>query len=253
MRWKPDALAKAIFPFPPTPTMQRTPEPEILDSLPPDPPDALHNRRDLRLTNRILGTHRWLGQTVPAMLRPAETALEIGAGTGELARALAQRGIASDGLDLWPRPAAWPPARTWHVADLRTFPAYDRYALVFGNLIFHQFGDAELAALGACLRPSVRVIVACEPARRRLSQLLYRTVGRLLSANHVSLHDAHVSIAAGFRDDEPPCALGLAASDWEIRCTTTWMGVYRMIAVARTTGSRSNVGRGQVARAPLQR
>jgi len=233
--------------------MQRTLEPEILDSLPPDHPDALHNRRDLRLTNRILGTHRWLEQTVPAMLRPAETALEIGAGTGELARALARRDVAIDGLDLWPRPTAWPSTRRWHVADLRTFPAYDRYAVVFGNLIFHQFGDAELAAIGARLRESVRVIVACEPARRRLSQLLYRTVGRLLGANHVSLHDAHVSIAAGFRDDELPRALGLAASDWEIRCTTTWMGVYRMIAVARTTGSRSNVGRGQIARAPLQR
>src|SRR5688572_14054246 len=42
------------------PRMQRTVQPEILDSLPHDHPDALHNRRDLRLTNFVTGDHRWL-------------------------------------------------------------------------------------------------------------------------------------------------------------------------------------------------
>jgi len=32
---------------------------ELLDSLPPDHPDALHNRRDLRLTNALMGNSRW--------------------------------------------------------------------------------------------------------------------------------------------------------------------------------------------------
>ena len=59
-------------------------------------------------------------------------------------------------------------------------------------------------------------------------------LGPLLGANHVSLHDAHVSIAAGFRGDELPRALGLAATEWEIGCETTVLGVYRMIAVRRT-------------------
>lgn len=215
--------------------MQRTLQPELLDSLPPDHPDALHNRRDLRLTNAIVGNHRWFARTLPSLLRPGETALELGAGTGELGLKLAQCGVSVAGLDLWPRPAAWPDRNAWHVDDLRTFDGYDRYALVFGNLIFHQFSDPDLAALGARLRANARVIIACEPARRRISQILFRTLGPLLGANYVSLHDAHVSIAAGFRGDELPRALGLTADEWDIRCGTTALGVYRMLAVRRAT------------------
>jgi len=212
--------------------MQRTLQPELLDSLPHDHPDALHNRRDLRLTNRIVGNHRWIAQTLPPLLHPDETALEIGAGTGELGRVLARRGVALDGLDLWPRPPDWPGPRAWHVADLRAFTGYHRYPAIVGNLIFHQFSAAELAALGTQLRDA-RVLVACEPARRRLSQFLFRTLAPLLGANHVSLHDGHVSIAAGFRGDELPRALGLSPSAWDIRCSTTALGVYRLVAVRR--------------------
>jgi hypothetical protein len=77
------------------------------------------------------------------------------------------------------------------------------------------------------------VIVACEPARRRLSQILFRTLGPLLGANYVSLHDAHVSIAAGFRGDELARQLGLEADAWVIRCQTTVLGFCHLIAVRR--------------------
>ena len=214
--------------------MQRTLQPELLDSLPHDHPDALHNRRDLRLTNRIVGNHRWLARTLPPLLHPGERALELGAGTGELGIRLAQRGATVDGLDLWPRPVSWPADAAWHVADLKDFDGYARYAAVIGNLIFHQFSADELAMLGAKLRDGPRVVLACEPARRRVSQFLFRTLGPLLGANYVSLHDGHVSIAAGFRDDELPAALGLTAPDWDVRCSTTALGVYRMLAIRRT-------------------
>jgi hypothetical protein len=212
--------------------MQRSLEPEILDSLPPTHPDALHNRRDLRLTNRIMRNHAWLLRTVPQLLRPGERALEIGAGDGTLAFGFARRGVPVDGLDLWPEPAGWPGDRTWHRADLRTFAGWDRYAVVFGNLIFHQFSNEDLHALGRQLAP-VRAIVACEPERRRLSQRMFATFAPLLGANHVSLHDAHVSIAAGFIGGELPVALGLGADQWDVACETTWLGAYRMVAQRR--------------------
>src|SRR4051812_46896056 len=101
--------------------MQRTLQPELLDSLPHEHPDALHNRRDLRLTNRIVGNHRWILRQVPRLVRPGERVLEIGAGTGELGRALLARGVAVDALDLWPRPPDWPADSGWQVGDLRTF------------------------------------------------------------------------------------------------------------------------------------
>jgi len=213
--------------------MQRTLQPELLDSLPPDHPDALHNRRDLRLTNRILRTHRWLVRTLPQLVQPGERLLEIGAGTGELGQRLARVGVAVDGLDIWPRPVDWPRASTWHRADLRQFDGYDNYAVIIGNLIFHQFADSDLAALGAKLRRRARVVVACEPLRRRASQVLYRAIAPALGANHVSLHDGHVSIAAGFRGHELADALGLSSQEWNVTCTTTLLGVYRLLAFRR--------------------
>jgi hypothetical protein len=221
--------------------MQRVLQPELLDSLPPDHPDALHNRRDLRLTNQIVGNYRWLTRTLARVLRPGEVALELGAGTGELASQLQRSGLAVDGLDLWPAPHEWPAKRRWHRADLRTFAGYGDYPVVFGNLIFHQFNEADLHRLGEQLQ-GARAIIASEPARRRVSQLLYRSLGPIFGANHVSLHDAHVSIAAGFRGDELPRALGLDARDWEISCGVSLLGVYRMVAIARQTPRGRNLG-----------
>ncbi len=213
--------------------MQRTLEPELLDSLPPDHPDAQHSRRDLRLTNAVLGNHRWLGRTLPRLVRQNETALELGAGTGGLGRRLHRAGVNVDGLDLWPRPKNWPASATWHQGDLKTFSGYGDYSVLIGNLIFHQFSDSDLTALGSELRRRTRVIVACEPHRRRISQMLYRNLAPLFGANHVTLHDANISIAAGFRGNDLPRLLGLATDTWSVTCTTTLLGLYRMVAIRR--------------------
>ena len=210
--------------------MQRELQPELLDSLPPDHPDALHNRRDLRLTNRAMGNYRWMARTVAAELRPGETVLELGAGTGELGRELAAHGVRVDGLDLWPRPADWPAGRDWHRHDLLNFAGYERYPVIIGNLILHQFTAGQLAELGKKLRRSSRLILAGEPARRRSSQVLFATVAPLLGANRISLHDARVSIRAGFCGAELPEMLGLAEPVWHCRCHTTLLGAYRMVA-----------------------
>jgi len=211
--------------------MQRTLQSERLDSLAPDDPAAIHNRRDLRLTNAVMGNHRWIARTLAARLIRGERVLELGAGTGELGSRLERCQIVVDGLDRWPRPAPWPAGAAWHQADLRHFDGYTRYTAVVGNLIFHQFTEAELAALGSRFGPTVRLIVACEPRRRRLSQVLFRAAGTVFGANEVSLHDAHVSIAAGFRGVELPRALGLAPDVWRWEITTTALGAYRLVAV----------------------
>ena len=212
--------------------MHRSLEPEILDSLPPDHPDALRNRRDLALTNKILGTHAWLEATLPSLVKPNERILELGAGTGELGARLNRAGLLVDGMDLWPRPAIWPAGSAWHQADLLEFERFDAYPAVVGNLILHQFGEEDLASLGAKLRRHCRLIVACEPARWRRSQWLFKGIAPLLGANHVTMHDAIVSIAAGFRDNELADRLGLDEA-WSISVATTFFGVYRMVAVRR--------------------
>ena len=115
---------------------------------------------------------------------------------------------------------------------MRTFDRWSDYHVVLGNLIFHQFNEAELAALGGRLADA-RVIIACEPMRRRMSQVLYAAIAPLLGANHVTLHDARVSIAAGFCDDELPRFLRLEPARWDVRCETTRIGAYHMVASRR--------------------
>jgi hypothetical protein len=214
--------------------MLRTLKPELLDSLPPDHPDAQRSRRDLVLINRIMGNHRWIARTLPALVRPGERVLELGAGTGELGQRLAHSGVISDGLDLVPRPDTAAPSARWHQSDLLTFPGYLRYPTIVGNLILHHFSDDQLRQLGARLRESARLVIACEPWRDRRCQLLFKVLAPLFGANHVTRHDAIVSIAAGFRAGELPAALGLDDGNWDYRCHTTALGAYRMVAIRRT-------------------
>jgi hypothetical protein len=212
--------------------MERSLRPELLDTLPPDHPAALHSRRDLRLINRFMRTRSWMAGELRRWLRPGDRVLELGAGDGQLGLALMAEGIAIDGLDMWPRPDRWPASAQWHREDLRTFPGYADYAIVIGSLIFHQFSDDELAGVGARCA-GARVLLASEPARWRRTQLMMRLLGPLLGANYVTQHDTQVSIAAGFVGNDLPRALTLEPSRWSWDCHAGGLGVYRMTAHRR--------------------
>jgi 2-polyprenyl-3-methyl-5-hydroxy-6-metoxy-1,4-benzoquinol methylase len=213
--------------------VERRLTPELLDTLPHDHPDALHNRRDLRLINAFMGNVRWFVRTLPPLVGAGERVLELGAGLGELAGELARRGPHVDGLDRWPVPPDWPEGRTWHQTDLETFAGWEDYPVVIGNMILHQFEPDTLRDLGAHLDRHARLLVFCEPARRRRSQRLFAVAAPLMGANHVSRHDGHVSIAAGFLEHELPAQLGLAPDRWTWRLQTTFFGAYRLVAARR--------------------
>jgi len=214
-------------------------QPEMLDALPWDHPAVLHNRRDLKRINRVMGNHRWLGRVLQAQLSTSDHILELGAGTGEFALQVRRSGWPVDGLDRCPAPAAWPADACWHRTDLLDFTSYGAYDAVCGNLIFHQFSAGELGRLGARLQARARLLVACEPARHRVAQWLLRRFSPLAGLNHVTQHDAQVSIAAGFLHDELPRLLGLDAARWAWRCRTTLLGSYRMIAWRRDAIARA--------------
>jgi hypothetical protein len=218
--------------FPLLPYMDRILEPEILDSLSPDDPAARRSRRDLRIINRVLGNERWFRRILRCHLRPGERVLELGSGMGEMGMALWGTGLAVDGLDLCPRPADWPRQADWHRADIRGFARYSEYSAVIANLILHHLTVGELADLGRHVG-GARLIVASEPARRRLSQSMFAAIGPLLGACSVTLHDARVSIAAGFLEEELPRALGLTADRWTWTCEVSRLGAYRMVALRR--------------------
>ena len=210
--------------------MKRTLTPEILDSLPPDDPGARRSRRDLRVFNAVLGGTRWLRRTVSARMRSGERVLEIGAGAGELGASLARQSFAPDGLDRDPRPAGWPAAARWHQTDVLAFEDWRDYEVVIGNLIFHHFDADALRMLGGRMAAHARLIVACEPVRRRRFQWLFAALCALVGANHVSRHDGRVSIEAGFLGEELPALLGLDPKVWHWRVATTGRGLYQMVA-----------------------
>jgi hypothetical protein len=87
--------------------------------------------------------------------------------------------------------------------------------------------------VGRRIQKRAQLILACEPARHRQSQRMFRLFAPLIGANHVSRHDAHVSIAAGFLGEELPRLLGLDPERWTWRCGTAFLGAYHLIAWCR--------------------
>jgi len=49
---------------------KRSCQPELLDSLAPDHPDAIHSRRDLRIVNRFMRNLTWFERTLSGLVRP---------------------------------------------------------------------------------------------------------------------------------------------------------------------------------------
>lgn len=214
--------------------MLRHLQPELLDSLPVNHPDALHSRRDLVLVNRVMGNARWFRAALGARLHPGERVLELGAGTGELAQTLRSVAPLIDGMDRVPAPLAWPAPSRWHQADIEQFTGWHDYPVVMGNLILHHLTDAALRTLGMALTQHARLLVFNEPTRKRHIQQFWAIAAPLAGANPVTRHDGYVSIGAGFCADELPHHLGLDPVHWDWRVTTTWLGAYRLIAERRS-------------------
>lgn len=232
--------------FPPPPTADRPVrwhgtfaesrcvQPEILDGLAQDSPAAQASRRDLRHINRLMDNSAWIGQVLRERRRDFEAILDLGAGTGELGRALGARGLEVAGLDRCSRPHDWPPAARWFQTDVLAFSGWAGFPVVIGNLFFHHFDQTQLAAIGAQLDLHARMIVACEPVRRRRSRWLFSLACRLIRAHPVTRHDGHVSIVAGFRGDELPQLLQLDPARWSWRGCETWRGAARLVAERRS-------------------
>ncbi len=208
--------------------MERRVDPEILDSLPADDPAAIHSRRDLRLINAIMGNLRWLRKTLHSRLRPQDIVVELGAGDGLLGKALHWPGDYT-ALDLAPMPADWPEDYDWVQGDFYTVgkARLQQASVITGGLILHHFQTEQLHGLGSLLT-SARLIIFCEPARRKL-HLWQGKALRLLGINQVTQHDLPVSVRAGFLGDELAQHLGLG-SEWTTTVQITWLGGYRFVA-----------------------
>jgi len=215
--------------------VRRLVKPERLDSLPHGHPDAVWNRRDIRLFNALMGNYRWLRRELARRLPAGGRVLEIGAGAGDFMRKMARADGAAaaltvDGLDLCPSPGDGAAQGRWWRRDVLDFDCWGKYDAVVANFLFHQFERPALARIGERLRSGPRVVLASELARRR-RHLLQLRAARLLGINHVTRHDAAVSVEAGFLGRELPQWLGLDDDPaWSVSVRIGWLGQYWMTA-----------------------
>lgn len=211
----------------------RVVRPEILDTLSPDDPGAVANRRDLRFLNRFMGTWAWIGRRLRAVPEGSVGILEAGAGEGDLGRYLLRKGAVSPssgytGLDLWARPEGWPAQWGWLKCDLFEFIADPLPQVFVANLLLHQFEDEQLVKLGEKLAAIPRWII-CEPLRVPWS-IWGLALLRPFGLHPVSWHDGRVSIRAGFRRDELAELLGAGEKGRRFAVSEDPRGSYRLVS-----------------------
>lgn len=212
--------------------MERRVEPEILDGLDPDDPEALRSRRDLALINGLMGNHAWILRVLAGRPELAAGVVEWGAGDGGLLMRLARAfpGVPLAGVDLAPRPAGLAGAIGWRTGDVFDHAVDARGGVLVANLFLHHFEADQLGRLGGNLA-GFRALCLVEP---------YRWEGALVAGammspfvNRVTRHDMRVSIEAGFQPGELPTWLGLDPGCWEISERSSWRGGLRVLASRR--------------------
>lgn len=207
-------------------------QPELLDTLPPDDPDAMRAREEMLQVNGIMGNHRWIERMVRRHREEGWRVTELGAGDGALSLRLLEAGCVTEAdlhaFDLAPRPEQWPAVAHWTQGDVLAQALPDT-EIVVANLFLHHFTTEQLRMLGGHLSSATRLIVAAEPARRWIYSLMGRVFCEVTELNHVQRHDMQASIRAGFRGRELREALGLG-DEWRVSVYEHPMGAHRFVA-----------------------
>jgi hypothetical protein len=181
--------------------MQRIVEPEILDTLSPEDPEAKRSRADLRFINRMMGGEAWILRELKK-LAGVECVVELGAGEGCLASSI-KAGLPDVrvvAVDLIGAPELLDDGVEWVQGNvLSEVYTVGPNTVVVANLFLHHLDNEELVLLGQRVRGAKAVLFA-EPYRSGFAlfwaRLIYPFVGR------VTRYDMLVSIRAGFRDGE---------------------------------------------------
>lgn len=179
--------------------------PELLDEA--SPADAACNLADLRRINRYLGGHALLLSQTARLFRPDEvfTALDVGAASGDNARALQARfrqaRICS--LDHQPRNLLLAPDPKI-AADAFALPfAESAFDLVTASLFLHHFNETNIVKLlREMKRVAARHILVMDLERHRLAYHFLPSTAWMFGWHRVTLHDGPVSVQAGFRAAE---------------------------------------------------
>jgi hypothetical protein len=213
---------------------------EILDQLPSTDEAAARSRHDLARLNALMGHARLIRKHLtPDITRVAD----LGAGDGTLLlNALRstqcvrevvlvdQQQVANDNtLRALERIGISPVVAIADVFDWLAQQSREPNTAITANLFLHHFEGNSLQRLLGLASQRCDLFIACEPRRGAWPQLAASLVG-LIGCNHVTRHDAVVSVRAGFRDRELT-ALWPDASNWRIEERAA--GVFSHLFVAR--------------------
>lgn len=226
-----------------TATVLPPPGTEALDARGLDAAVARATLRDIAFTNRWLGGHAAAAAGLARLLADAPherpfTVLDVGAGMGDVVRALARR--RSGGPPLRPvaldhhreaarlcRAAGVPAV----VADVAALPLPDRSVdVVLATLVLHHFTRPAAVALVRRLDRLARWgVVVTDLVRSRAAVLALRAVAALVHFHPATRHDGEVSVRRGFTRAELRDLLaeaGVRAAVWR-RWTPRLVAVWR--------------------------
>lgn len=198
--------------------MERVVEPEWLDELPATDRRAVRSRQDLRRINALMGNASLVAEALRQRLVPGEAfhLVELGAGDGEFALAVARRISATvciSEVTLVDRLAPQNDLMKANFAklgcplNLVTADVFDWLTearpacVIVANLFLHHFETERLQQLLPLAAQRSSLFVACEPRRSALALTGSRLLG-LIGCNDVTRHDAVVSVRAGFAGRE---------------------------------------------------
>jgi hypothetical protein len=211
----------------------RVVEPELLDALPGDDPEARRSRRDLRRLNGWMRNRKHVLGAIHGLRQAPANIVEVGTGDGTFMLSMARRlrwkhPVRLTMLDMQPvlsgetlegfAHLGWETeVREEKIQDWLSERAgrAERIDLVLGNLFWHHFSDEELRECFAKISGICRAFIACEPRRWLPAQISTRLLWGI-GCSRVTMHDARVSVAAGFRDSELS-ALWPAGSEMKVQ------------------------------------
>lgn len=235
--------------------LSRLVEPEILDSLPSDDPQALRSRRDLHRINAVMSQSRIMARLLTWCRngKPAPTQMiELGGGDGlftlEIARRLSRiwprvtvisvdrkQAVSGQTLDRMAQLGWSLQPVTADVFDFLATPQESRADIITANLFLHHFSGAELSRLLSAALSQTHAFAACEP-RRSPHSLIASKLLFAIGCNAVSRHDAITSVRAGFRDHELSSLLPHAGA-WDVRERSAFPFTHCFAARRQTAGN----------------
>ena len=216
--------------------MRRHLQPELLDALPSEDPQAIASRADLRRLNFLMGHAGTLTRAFRG-LHPADRprsrplrVIELGGGDGTLLLRLARRwsafGVKAEATLIDRQPVVSGETRRgfadlhWSLNCVATdvfawlkSPA-PRADVLLANLFLHHFEDPQLITLLRLAAARTNLFVACEPRRSAFALTAAHSLA-LIGCNAVTRHDAVVSVRAGFAGQELS-ALWPVTTEWRL-------------------------------------